>query len=66
MLQTLPRERLLLETDCPYLGEEPGGRNEPAAVARTAGYAAEVWGLPVEEAAAQLSASFSTLFGAAP
>ncbi len=66
MLQTLPRERVLLETDCPYLGEEPGSRNEPAAVARTAGYAAEVWSLGVEATATQLSDNFAVLFRAAP
>ena len=66
MLETLPRDRVLLETDCPYLGEEPGARNEPAAVARTAAYAAEVWSLSREAAAAQLEANFEQLFGAAP
>lgn len=67
MLETLPRERVLLETDCPYLGEEPGSRNEPAAVARTAAYAAEVWALPDAAAAqAQLATNFEQLFGVAP
>jgi TatD DNase family protein len=67
MLETLPRERVLLETDCPYLGEEPGGRNEPAAVARTAAYAAVVWSMAsVDDAQAQLTANFTDLFGIAP
>src|SRR6201999_2504074 len=43
MLQTFPRTQLLLETDCPYLAPEPGQTSEPADVARTAVYAAELW-----------------------
>lgn len=66
MLETLPRERVLLETDCPYLGEEPGARNEPAAVARTAAYAAEVWSVSSDAAAVQLATNFEQLFGVPP
>jgi len=66
MLETLPRERLLLETDCPYLGPEPGVQNEPANVAGTAGYAAQLWGCSEQEASAQLAANFERLFGVAP
>jgi TatD DNase family protein len=66
MLQTLPRERVLLETDCPYLAPEPGVRNEPASVAGTAIYAAEIWGVPEQEARAQLANNFTELFGVAP
>jgi TatD DNase family protein len=66
MLETLPRERVLLETDCPYLGEEPGARNEPAAVARTAAYAAEVWSVSSDAASGQLATNFEQLFGAPP
>ena len=36
MLETLPRDRLLLETDCPYLGPDREQPNEPANVAGTA------------------------------
>ncbi|MCB9595091.1 MAG: TatD family hydrolase [Sandaracinaceae bacterium] len=66
MLQTLPRDKVLLETDCPYLGPEPGVDNEPATVAGTARFAAELWGCTPEEARAQLEANFETLFGVAP
>ena len=66
MLETLPRDRVLLETDCPYLAPEPGATNEPGNVAGTAEYAAEVWGVPPEEAQAQLEANFEALFGVAP
>jgi TatD DNase family protein len=66
MLQTLPRERILLETDCPYLAPEPGARNEPANMAGTAVYAAELWNTSASDAAAQLSANFARLFGVPP
>jgi TatD DNase family protein len=46
-----PRDRLLVETDCPFLAPVPhrGKRNEPAYVAKTAEKVAELWGLAVEE-----------------
>jgi len=66
MLQTLPRERILLETDCPYLAPEPGTRNEPANVAGTAAYAARLWNLPESDAVAALAENFERLFGLPP
>ena len=66
MLQTLPREQILLETDCPYLSPEPGSRNEPANVAGTADYAAELWDCSVNEVTKQLEDNFQTLFRVAP
>jgi len=66
MLRTLPRDRLLLETDCPYLGPVRGELNEPANVAVTAAYAAEVWECRPEEAHGQFATNFSNLFGRVP
>jgi TatD DNase family protein len=66
MLQSLPRDRLLLETDSPYLGPEKDAPSEPAFVALTVALAAELWGTSVEGAAAQFEANFARLFGAAP
>jgi len=66
MLQTLPRTQLMLETDCPYLAPQRGETNEPANVAGTASYAAELW---EEEPAAvqeQLEDNFRTLFLTGP
>jgi TatD DNase family protein len=47
----VPLDRLLVETDCPYLAPQPvrGKRNEPAFVAHTAAVLAEVKGLSVTE-----------------
>ena len=66
MLQTLPRERLLLETDCPYLSPNREERNEPATVAGTAAYAAELWGVSVGEVERRTAENFERLFGVAP
>lgn len=66
MLETLPREKVLLETDCPYLSPDRSRRSGPADVAGTADYAAELWGTPVEEVVASLSRNFEDLFGSAP
>lgn len=66
MLETLPRDRLLLETDCPYLGPDKTRPNEPATVRGTAEYAAELWACPVAEVEARLVDSFTALFGFPP
>jgi TatD DNase family protein len=66
MLETLPRDRLLLETDCPYLGPDKERDNEPANVAHTLAYAAELWGTDPAAAERQLSENFAALFGVAP
>ena len=66
MLETLPRTQLLLETDCPYLGPVPGEDNEPANVAGTHRYAAELWKCSEDEARSQLEDNFERLFRARP
>jgi TatD DNase family protein len=66
MLESLPRERLLLETDCPYLGPERDRDNEPANVTHTLAYAAELWKLEAAQVEAQLSENFARLFGVEP
>ena len=66
MLQTLPRERLLLETDCPYLSPNREERNEPATVAGTALYAAELWGVSLGDVTRITSENFTRLFGVEP
>jgi len=66
MLETLPRDRILLETDCPYLGPDKTRPNEPATVRGTAEYAAELWCCPVAEVEARLGENFARLFGFPP
>jgi TatD DNase family protein len=66
MLETLPRDRILLETDCPYLAPEPGTRNEPANVASTAAYTGRLWQMPAHDVQSLLGENFERLFGVAP
>lgn len=62
-----PRERLLVETDSPYLAPQPyrGKRNEPAYVADTARLMAEHLGMEAGEFAELTSANFDRLFSKA-
>jgi TatD DNase family protein len=59
-----PVDRLLLETDSPYLAPPPhrGRRNEPAFVAHTAQAVAAVFGMTPGALAAQTTANFDRLF----
>lgn len=60
----VPAERLLVETDSPYLAPVPfrGKRNEPAHVAHTAARLAEVRGLSPEDLGALTTANFRRLY----
>lgn len=61
----IPLERLLVETDCPYLAPAPhrGRRNEPAFVVATARFLADLRGVRLEELAQATSENFTRLFG---
>ena len=61
---TAPVDRILLETDSPYLAPPPyrGKRNEPAYTAHTAKVGAEVYGMDYASFAAQTEANFDRLF----
>ena len=63
----LPIERLLIETDAPFLAPVPnrGKPGEPAFVADTAAFLAELRGEPLDTLAAQTADNFFTLFGKA-
>jgi TatD DNase family protein len=62
---TVPLDRLLVETDSPYLAPMPfrGKRNEPAYVAHTAACLAQVRGLTVEKLSEQTTANARQLLG---
>jgi TatD DNase family protein len=63
-VQSVPTDRLLTETDSPFLAPVPhrGKRNEPAFVAEVVATVAQLIGLGVEEAGRQTRANFHTLF----
>jgi len=60
----LPLDRLLVETDAPWLAPAPnrGKRNEPAWVAQTAEVLARVLGVEAEEIASATTKNFNRLF----
>ena len=61
----VPRDRLLAETDSPYLSPQPrrGRPNEPANVVHTVAVLAEARGEDTKELAAQLDANAASVFG---
>jgi TatD DNase family protein len=66
--KSIPHDRLLVETDAPYLAPVPfrGKRNEPAYVAHTAAVLAETIGMGVEDVAALTTANFFRCFSKVP
>jgi TatD DNase family protein len=63
-VRRVPRDRLLVETDCPFLAPIPfrGKRNEPAYVAQVAARVAELWGVPADEVGEVTTANALRLF----
>lgn len=66
--RTVPLERLLVETDCPYLAPVPfrGRRNEPAHVVETARFLADLRGIAHDELGRITSDNFARFFGLEP
>lgn len=64
----MPRDRVLVETDAPYLAPVPnrGKRNEPSYVADTAKVLAEVWEIDEATVWAQTTQNFFNLFSKVP
>ncbi len=65
IVRDIPMDRLLVETDAPYLAPIPkrGKRNEPAFVAHTAAKVAEIKGLSMAELSVATTDNFFRLFG---
>ena len=63
--RSVPLERLLIETDCPYLAPHPyrGQRNEPAFVRQVAAKLAELKGTSLERVAQATTENARQLFG---
>jgi TatD DNase family protein len=61
----IPNDRILIETDCPYLAPQPvrGKRNQPSFLKHTALELARVKGLDAEEAACHTTENAKRLFG---
>jgi len=64
----LPPDRILVETDAPYLAPNPfrGKRNEPSYVVETAKVLAETRGVSLDELARQTTENFFVLFSKVP
>jgi TatD DNase family protein len=62
--RTIPEDRLMVETDCPYLAPVPhrGKRNEPAFVVETARFVAELRGMSLDQLASRTGENFTRLF----
>lgn len=67
IFRSAPHDRILLETDAPYLAPPPyrGKRNEPAYTVHTAAVGAEIFEMDLDTFAAITSANFDRLFGKA-
>ncbi|HEX4096950.1 MAG TPA: TatD family hydrolase, partial [Caulobacteraceae bacterium] len=68
VIADMPAERIILETDCPYLAPMPmrGRRNEPAFLPHILAKLAEIRGWTLDEAEARTDAAFFALFDKIP
>jgi TatD DNase family protein len=68
VIRDMPAERIIIETDCPYLAPAPhrGRRNEPAYVGHVLAKLAEVRGWSLDEAEARTTDAFFALFDRIP
>lgn len=65
VFRSIPLDRLLLETDCPFLPPQAfrGQRNEPSYIKYTAGALATLRDLPINELASKVADNSRRLFG---
>jgi TatD DNase family protein len=63
-INSMPRDRIMLETDCPYLAPVPyrGRRNEPAYIVEVCKALAEIFHWSYEETATKTTDAFFNLF----
>lgn len=63
--RVVPLDRLLIETDCPFLTPVPfrGKRNEPSFVVHTAQFLADLYDVDLETLAGQTTSNFLEFFG---
>ena len=68
VIRDMPEDRILIETDCPYLAPVPmrGRRNEPAFLPYVLARLAEIRGWSLSEADARTEAAFFKLFDRVP
>ena len=68
LIRDMPADRILVETDCPYLAPVPhrGRRNEPAYIPHILANLAEIRGWSLAEAEARTTDAFFDLFTAIP
>jgi TatD DNase family protein len=68
VISDMPAERIIVETDCPYLAPAPhrGRRNEPAYIAHILAKLAEIRGWSLAEAEQRTEDAFFTLFDRIP
>ena len=68
IVASLPPDKLLLETDCPFLAPEPlrGKNNEPAYIVYTARKIAEVRGVSFDEICRTTAMNAIRIFGLPP
>ena len=68
VIADMPADRIILETDCPYLAPVPmrGRRNEPANLPHILAKLAEIRGWSLAETEARTEAAFFALFDRIP
>ena len=68
VIRDMPSDRIIVETDCPYLAPVPyrGRRNEPAFLPHVLAKLAEICGWTLEEAEAKTEDAFFALFDRIP
>ena len=68
IIRDMPSDRIIVETDCPYLAPVPhrGRRNEPAYVPHVLAKLAEIRGWSLEEAEKRAEEAFFNLFSRVP